>query len=383
MEYKMKNKGIIIWLAAINVAIILFIFLQRWPDVFYDFHVFLNGSNDKLLGLNPYRPKDLSFVYHPLILDFNLFLERFELLRTFFLLCIFGSSASLFFVYRKYLSSHHLIHRDTTILLLSLTSFGFIFGEVLVKMNVSFILNNIILTFVFLDLSFQSSNKKATLFGIGSVFVFSIIKPYLLAYLLYYLITNRRLTLTTIIPGLPIFFILLFPLSKFLYENDYNLFINAIDRQTINRSDGLLDVGFSYFGFLSRATSIEYALIGHVLVVLFLFVLLLRSMNWEYETILSNNHVCLFMIMLVIVTSNPRMMVYDFFYLYLIIPLVWRLVNKNILLISVLLSLLLTVGKYFNYTWAGPLQKIVWWVPVIIVIFSVIGRPIKSGRNLE
>ena len=89
------------------------------------------------------------------------------------------------------------------------------------------------------------------------------------------------------------------------------------------------------------------------------------------------------MIMLVIVTSNPRMMVYDFFYLYLIIPLVWRLVNKNILLISVLLSLLLTVGKYFNYTWAGPLQKIVWWVPVIIVIFSVIGRPIKSGRNLE
>jgi len=373
----MKDKHFFKILLVINLSIIFFIFFNKWPTLFYDLVTFFNGSKDELLGFNAYRSKELNFVYHPVILDFNLFLEQFRALQSFYILSICSSFLLLIFSYKRYLKFYGMYNFKSFNILLGLFAYGFIFAELMVKMNISLLLNNIILSIILFDVTSPVRKNRVAYVGIVSILLFAIIKPYLLAYLIYFFLSRRALTLKVGIIAVPFFLGFFFPVSKILYPEKYPLFMEALSRQTINRPDGLIDVGFSYFGFLYRFLSAPLSFLGHGFIVSILILIYLRLRNFKLDTSGFDAPSSIFILMLIIISLNPRMMVYDFFYILLFIPCVIKVKSKLTLFVVVFCSLFITVGNYFQLSWSGSVQKVVWWAPVFYTLLSIIVKDLK------
>ena len=81
--------------------------------------------------------------------------------------------------------------------------------------------------------------------------------------------------------------------------------------------------------------------------------------------------------------SIPRVMVYDFVYLYLFILLVIKVEVNKFHVLLIIISLLGTLSKYNNSLWAGSVQKIIWWLPVLLTSIYFFSWEIVTYRNAK
>ena len=200
-----------------------YLFNTNTDLVFLDLEIYQKAINEFNLGNSAYRSYGgLYFVYSPYILFFfSWFKENLtNFLLFFYILTI------LFFLILK---------QTRAIIYFSFISSIIFFNHSLVKSiltgNITIFLHLIILVIFFLK-----NNKSKNIYFLIVIFISSIIKPYMLAYLL--LTINRESLFINLIKILLIsaMFFLFFSSQYFFYPNYFIDFINSLYNQSLGTS---------------------------------------------------------------------------------------------------------------------------------------------------
>jgi len=308
----------------------------------WDLSVYVRAVNDYIQGNDPYRQDvSLLFIYHPYVLKtFTFFNYLFSI--KIWLIC-FYVTASTMFIREFFLFSR--LHQETfsaenknfiVLLLLAAVCFGDA-GLVAVKTgNITIFLHFLLLATFFY--AYREKSKKSVMIFALSIIICSIIKPYLLAYVL--LLPFLRRWRTMLYLGLTIFLVCFFIwMSGAIAMSElYSSFMNALQHQTLGK--GYL--GYSIFGLIQGKTGKPLGLILHSVIMLsYLFLVLLYSKklgsHWNSSQFIP-------LVIIFIIFINPRMKVYDFpiailfsfLYLWLFVKSPARAVK--VIVISMLLS---------------------------------------------
>lgn len=305
-------------------ALILFFFLsalsvafsiRTWGggDSLWDLTVYTRAVNDYASGIDPYRTNaGLPFIYHPYVLIIFFWADRFVslplILIAFYLAAILYCFAELFLISQK---KFPYTNKKTILALFCLLIFGSIgYGRAGV---VSFLTGNLTvfihLTLVAVLMSFIRS--RAEVFEVIFVFLvglFSIIKPYLLAYVLvaFVFIPVRRALIYGVLTVA--FFSSVWISAIIFTPTEFSSFLASLRYQTIESGD----LGYSVFGLARNYLSNQNSMVVHLVVMgvytyasFFLIPKIMRIRDDKGERIL--------ILLVAVILLNPRMKEYDFF----------------------------------------------------------------------
>jgi hypothetical protein len=273
------------------------------------------GIYEKAVGVfntagNPYELNGyLSFVYHPLVLRFM------ALFGNYLGIALMGAYlASLLF----FLSS---LGRNRSWWLYSFLAFAYCgigtisigSGNVTVFFHLTLL--GILLRSIHHEEDLEDRSSKLAGVFILTVVVFSLVKPYMLAYLLIPLVSTwktaeQKSTWTlTILAGSLLALILL--LSSLYFGAEFQSFLSAVQSQTIGKHDlgyGLVMYFYEYYlsagSLIYRAFVLHFAILGAIIVI----ILFLAKRSGFHN---SARFTLLLYFLLTIL--NPRLKVYDLF----------------------------------------------------------------------
>lgn len=280
-------------------------YLIKTNSVFFfvDLNLYQIAINEFNSGNTPYRNfGDLSFVYSPFVLFFmSLFKENLTYILVIFYFASFITFLSL---------------KETRIIFFysvvsSIIFFNHLFIRSIFTGNITIFLHfTIISSFVF------SQNKRKNLYFFIAVFISSIIKPYLLAYLLLLFLNEKKYLETSknifIFIGL---YCLVF-LSQYVFYPDYFFeFINSLYSQAIGAikiEDQ--DIGLAPFSIFSYYADKKISLLMHFLFLFLIFLILFKKIIFSLNLLddKSKKYILFLLLIIMITFLNPRMKLYDF-----------------------------------------------------------------------
>lgn len=282
--------------------------MRLGSDVFQLIH----AVNDFKSGVDPYRHMDQSmFVYHPYVLKTLVTINNFMPLSKF--LFLFYVCSVIWFSYQSCQWLVTQMHSNvpkiigiTSILFISL-SFGGITITSLLSGNLSAYFHLILIGLIF---HYSVKKNNLTLYVLGfAIVLFSVVKPYLLAYSLFFLLFFKK-RLAVMIAGIVCICTGLIWLSGIYFQPElYDNFLSALQYQLLTKDDlG----GFSSLRILGPILGIKVAFLVHVgFVLLVLYILLILGPSKTALLQKSANQLLILLILIIFI--NPRMVFYDFY----------------------------------------------------------------------
>jgi len=278
--------------------------------IFWDLGIYEKAVNIFNAGGNPYELNGyLSFVYHPLVLRAIAWFGNYlgPALIAFYI-------ASLLFFFSS-------LGGNRSWWLYSFLAFAYCgigtisIGSGNITVFFHLVLLGILLKSIAAEQTLKASSGKLTTIFILAVVVFSIVKPYMLAYLLIPLVLTwktqqqKSIWSLTFLAGLVLALTLL--LSSLYFGAEFQSFLSAVRGQTIGKRDlgyGLVMYFYEYYlsagSLIYRAFVLHFAILGAILLVtLFLA---------KRSGILNSSRLMLLVYFLLTIL-NPRLKVYDLF----------------------------------------------------------------------
>jgi hypothetical protein len=354
-----------IFLVSLLLFSVIITFSFNVNEYFYDAKVILRAVEDYINGINAYKRDELRFVYNPIVLKFFLLLNNNYSIIIFLIVLNLFSISTIFLGLYRFLSKFYRGHSISNSIIF-ISAYGFIFAELLMKLNITSSLHCILLGVIFL----YFVERKKYLFTLFWIFLslFSVIKPYFLAYSIGFLVIDFSKSYKPFLLALVNFGLLFYLIPRELYPNEFSNFIIALREQTINRPDGILDVGFSFYGFFVRLIPSLYALLLHILVLISIFFLITYNRTLE-----KTNSIFLDLLILCIL-ANPRMMIYDFYFAGLLLSLKLRIDSIFKTAIVLFISIIPPLLDFIGFSSAGKLHKIILFFPFITVYIYYIKK---------
>ena len=278
--------------------------------IFWDLDIYEKAVGVFNAGGNPYELNGyLSFVYHPVVLRFM------ALFGSYLGIALMGAYLAGLFFFVSSLGS------NGSWWLYSLLAFAYCgigtvsigSGNVTVFFHLTLL--GILLRSIQHEETLEDSSSKLTVTFILTVVIFSLVKPYMLAYLLIPLVSTWKTTqqksigILTILAGSILVLILL--LSSLYFGSEFQSFLSAVQGQTIGKHDlgyGLVMYFYEYYlsagSLIYRAFTLHFAILG----ALILFVLFLAKRSG-----LHNSARFTLLLYFLLTILNPRLKVYDLF----------------------------------------------------------------------
>jgi hypothetical protein len=356
--------------------------------IFWDLGIYEKAVSVFNAGGNPYELNGyLSFVYHPLVLRFM------ALFGNYLGIALMGSYlVSLIF----FISS---LGSNRSWWLYSFLAFAYCgLGTISIGSgNVTVFFHLVLLGLLFRNIrddeDFGISSSKLNGVFILTVVIFSLVKPYMLAYLLIPLISSWKTawqksiwSFTLMAGGLLALTLLL---SSLYFGAEFQSFLSAVQGQTIGKRDmGYGLVMYFYEYYLSAGSLIYRAFVLHfaILSVLILMVLFLGKRSGQLNT--PRFALLLYFLLTIF---NPRLKVYDLFPAMVALfifasPLKQMLASKWLFVIAYALSLSQLVGTpLFANTGilSDPLNVYYLTMGLVLVTLvpSLIKKPEYSPKN--
>lgn len=255
--------------------------------------------------------------------------------------------------------------------------------------NITAFLHLILISFLLRNIN---RNQISFTSFIAAVILFSLVKPYLIVYLLIPLVVTfqtslrKRVWLTTIVAG---FIFLSLMVGNWLYfGEEFQAFMAAVRMQTIEKHDlghGIVMYFYEYYrsagSLIYRAYVLHFAILGSVI----LAALYLGNRS----NLLSNNNFALLLYFLLTIL-NPRLKVYDLFPALLALflfssSLPQSIISTTLFVIAYALSLSQLVDTpLFAHT--GPLSDPlnVYYLTMGLTVLGALPSLIqKSGKTLK
>ena len=273
------------------------------------------GIYEKAVGVfntagNPYELNGyLSFVYHPLVLHFM------ALFGNYLGIALMGAylASLLFFISSLGSNRSWWLYSFLAFAYCGIGTISIGSGNVTVFFHLTLL--GILLRSIRNEETLEDSSSKLTVIFILTVVIFSLVKPYMLAYLLIPLVSTWKTTqqksiwILTILAGSILGLLLL--LSSLYFGAEFQSFLSAVQGQTIGKHDlgyGLVMYFYEYYlsagSLIYRAFVLHFAILG----ALILFVLFLAKRSG----LLNSTRFTLLLYFLLTIL-NPRLKVYDLF----------------------------------------------------------------------
>lgn len=306
---------------AVTIALSLAFYIYIWPkdSIFSGFWVYPRAILDLQNHVNPYRTDvQWMFVYHPIVL--HAFAKINSFISIIYFLIIFYVLSTVYIAFEIYQLTIQkrfnslqtpIAKKDLVILILAAAAFG---GSGIV----SFLTGNLTLYLHFLLVAsiltyFRTKASKYGILFITGVMVFSVIKPYFLAYLIliHYLELSKRNKLLLFFGG-AIGFLLLWIAPIIDSNMEYQEFLNALHTQILLNDNA----GGSFFEIVKIAgASNEWGIVIHVAISLGITICGLIYAPRFFRAVKSpQTPLCSFLLLYFILTLiNPRMKIYDLF----------------------------------------------------------------------
>jgi len=278
--------------------------------IFWDLGIYEKAAVLFNGGGNPYELNGyLSFVYHPLVLRFMALFGHY--LGT----ALMGAylASLLFFVSSLGSNRSWWLYSFLAFAYCGIGTVSIGSGNVTVFFHLTLL--GILLRSIQHEETLEDSSSKLTVTFILTVVIFSLVKPYMLAYLLIPLVSTWKTTqqksigILTILAGSILGLILL--LSSLYFGSEFQSFLSAVQGQTIGKRDlgyGLVMYFYEYYlsagPLIYRAFVLHFVILGAmILIVLFLA---------KRSGLLNSARFTLLLYFLLTIL-NPRLKVYDLF----------------------------------------------------------------------
>jgi type IV secretory pathway VirB3-like protein len=355
---------------------------------FWDLGIYEKAVGVFNAGANPYELNGyLSFVYHPLVLRFM------ALFGNYLGIALMGAYLASLIFYISSLGSNRSwwLYSFLAFAYCGLGTISIGSGNVTVFFHLALL--GLLLRNIRDEEAFGVRSNKLTVVFILTVVVFSLVKPYMLAYLLIPLVSTWKTawqksiwSFTLMAGGLLALTLLL---SSLYFGAEFQSFLSAVQGQTIGKRDlGYGLVMYFYEYYLSAGSLIYRAFVLHfvILSALILIILFLGKRSGQLN---APRFALLLYFLLTIL--NPRLKVYDLFPALIALfifasPLKQILTSKWLFVIAYALSLSQLVGTpLFAHTGilSDPLN--VYYLTMGLVLIgllpSLLSKPSYSLKN--
>jgi hypothetical protein len=277
-----------------------------------DVNPLIQAVNDYSVGIDPYRHIAQSmFVYHPYVLNTLAGINHLVPLHV-FLFCVYALSIA-WFGYQSYrwligqMPSTVPLINDMALMLLVSLSFGSVTIVSLLCGNLSAYFHLILIGLIF---HYATQKNVLTLFVLGlTIVLFSVVKPYFLAYILFYFLVFKKIHAVLTAGIICICTGLIWLSGSYFLPDLYERFASALQYQLLVKDD----LGaFSSLRIMGPILGIKVAFIAHLVVVcMAMYTLLVIGPS---KTVFMKKPANQLLIMiLLIIFINPRLVFYDFY----------------------------------------------------------------------
>ncbi|WP_340297080.1 MULTISPECIES: hypothetical protein [unclassified Roseobacter] len=276
----------------------------------WDLDVYTRAVNDYSQGVDPYRDDvGFLFVYHPYVLKFFSFLSHILRIELWLLALYFISTI---FFFREFIffsrSSHNSPSKEVKFSVFSIILVSLCYGgaglTAIQTGNITIFLHFFLLA-VFLN-SYRKKSLKKYYFLAFSIFLSSIVKPYLLAYVIIFPCLSLNYRVLYFIPAVIFASAAIWLSGPLLAPDLFEKFMSALKYQTIGKGD----LGYTIFGLIAHRVGEANGIIIHTFTMLFFlisFIVYLKNFNFNFQ---SERFFPLIIVFVIFV--NPRMKIYDF-----------------------------------------------------------------------
>jgi hypothetical protein len=353
--------------ALICISLLVGVMNQSGVRFAADIYPLLTAVNDYTHGIDPYRHMAQSmFVYHPVVLKVLVGLNSLMPLSYFFI--TFYALIITWFIYQSYLWLFERLpekesesDRCIWIFLISLSFGGVVLASLLCG-NLSPYFHLILV-----GLIFNYSRKKNVLtLGIFGIIVvcFAIVKPYLLAYLLFYFLILKKSRAFVLSVFLSICVAMIWLSAMYLQPAEFEHFSSALQYQLLIKDDlG----GFSTLRLMIPSIGLRAGFLLHLGIVgIILYVMLV--IGPVKVTFMKNVNNQLLVLLLLIIFINPRLVFYDFFIaVFILFYLVYINFPKKYILIILPGFLLSIISQIVVH----PTRWLILSYGVVVVTFAI------------
>lgn len=319
-----RGFGLLEWLIAGLSVITLAVFVGPWHRLlgfFWDISVYERAVADYSSGIDPYRRNvRFPFVYHPLVLRG---FARLESLISLELLLPALTCAAMAWLYAEFLRAsrkqsterrtHGGLYTDIEpsrigLGFLAAAGFGGIGVPALMSGNLSPLMHFALMAALLRGGNATGGFSRHLPYGL--IFLFALVKPYLLIYLAVpVLLYDRRAHALTCSALIVASYALTWMCLKALWPAEYSSFIANLSWHVLGRGD----IGYSFFYvFVSLTRKLPLALELHCVVSLLLITLVLLLFAQRYGR-RAPFVPRLMLLYLALTLANPRMKDYDLF----------------------------------------------------------------------
>jgi hypothetical protein len=278
--------------------------------VFWDLDIYEKAVSVFKSGGNPYELNGyLSFVYHPLVLRFM------SLFGDYLVIALMGGyfASLLFFISSLGSNRSWWFYSFLAFAYCGIGTIAIGSGNVTAFFHLALL--GILLRSIHGEQNFQEPSSRLSSLFILMVVIFSVVKPYMLAYLLIPLIATwktrqqKSIWSFTLLAGS--LMVIIFLLSTLYFGEEFQSFLSAVQSQTIGKRDlgyGLVMYFYEYYlsadTLIYRAFVLHFAILGAILFITLLLAKRSGALN-------SSRFALLLYFLLTIL--NPRLKVYDLF----------------------------------------------------------------------
>jgi hypothetical protein len=311
---KQKLEGGTSILVVVTIICSLFISLMsEFPmRLGSDVNPLIQAVNDYSVGSDPYRHMAQSmFVYHPYVLTALITINSLVPLHLFlffvYILSIvwFGYQSCQWLIGQ--MPSTLSVKQDVALVMLVSLSFGSVTIASLLCGNLSAYFHLILIGMIF---HYSTKKNILTLFMLGlTIVLFSVVKPYFLAYVLFYFLVFKK-THAVLTAGVICISTGLIWLSGIYFLPEiYEKFTSALQYQLLVKDDlG----GFSSLRIMGPILGVKVAFIAHLGIVCMAMYMLL-VVGPRKIVFMKNTANQLLIMILLIIFINPRLVFYDFY----------------------------------------------------------------------
>lgn len=311
--YSFFNSFRLILIAVSAISLSLAIRVQWGRSLYWDLNPIMQAIDDYAHGLNPYEYKDQSmFIYHPWILRCLYFANEtfnFQLFLIFLYIVI-----PIWFIFQSYRFLYPSQSRfDAFTIIFTCIGFGGVSVNAILCGNFSAYFHLILVSLIF-QYTFCKSKAALSCFSFAIV-CFALVKPYFLAYVLFYFFIYSSLDAIKRSLLCIIAFLLLWYSAQYLVPMQYAQFVQALQYQLLTKDDlG----GFSTLRLLGPVFGYQWAFLFHLIAVGGIFAVIMKA-GKSSSLWLADNKMRLLAVLFCVVAINPRMVFYDFFMLIFIL----------------------------------------------------------------
>ena len=335
-------------LLVLLIAIAWSIYSLQFLDqgIFWDLGIYEKAVGVFNSGGNPYELNGyLSFVYHPLVLRFM------ALFGNYLGIALMGAYLAILLFFVSSLGSNRSwwLYSFLALAYCGIGTISIGSGNVTVFFHLTLL--GLLLRNIGDDDTLEGAPNKLTAIFIVTVVLFSLVKPYMLAYLLVPLVstwkTSKQKSIWSLVfmtAGLLAFTLLI---SSLYFSAEFQSFLSAVQGQTIGKRDlgyGLVMYFYEYYlsagSLIYRAFVLHFAILGAIILIALLLAKRSGLLNSARFTLL------LYFLLTIL---NPRLKVYDLFPALIALfifasPLKQGLIAKWLFVIAYAISLSQLVG---------------------------------------